>query len=206
MRAFVLLSFAVCLAVARPQYNYGQGIGGQQQLQFQAVQAAPSAAVASGQLDQATLDILRQLPSVPTSVSTLLHESHQTLSNGGNGGSAGYGSGAPAQYSAPAAAPAPQYAPAAPQSLGPSPADIAPSHLAAISSGVGTSSQFTFASAAPLQLAPAQQSAPAQPSGKYLFTLLNISILDEMHLHNCSVCVLIRCIYVQKCRHHQSFA
>lgn len=69
MRAFVLLSFAVCLAVARPQYNYGQGIGGQQQQQFQAV-AAPSAAVASGQLDQSTIEILRQLSSAPTSTST----------------------------------------------------------------------------------------------------------------------------------------
>lgn len=71
MRAFVLLSFAVCMAVARPQYNYEQGTGGSQQLQFQAAAAAaPSQAVASGQLDQSTLEILRQLPLVPTSTST----------------------------------------------------------------------------------------------------------------------------------------
>lgn len=85
MRGFVLLSYAVCLVVARPQYNYEQG-NSQQYEAPQAIAASAQTvsapfASANGQLDQSTLDILRSLSSVPTSPSFLLHESHQTLTN-----------------------------------------------------------------------------------------------------------------------------
>lgn len=84
MRGLVLFSYAVCLAVVQAQYNYGQGIAQLPESPAVAQQFQPlelPLASASGQLDQSTIDILRQLPSVPTSSSFLLHESHQTLTN-----------------------------------------------------------------------------------------------------------------------------
>lgn len=186
LRGFVLLSYAVCLVVGRPQYNYEQG---NSNLQFEpapiVAAEAPSFSApvpsANGQLDQSTLEILRQLSSVPTSPSFLLHESHQTLTNSVNGGQA-----SPALQSVQSveAAPAlpqaqPQFA-SAPQFLSISSyqplsqsfADISPSASGTVSNpSVSSESSFAIpsipASSAPLVLAPAQQPTPAQPSGLY---------------------------------------